>query len=166
MQVQAIQIPTYLCTPRDRFTCVCLPLPSLSPPFPFFPWLFTAHTGEDGKGIHHLAPHGWYTSNTLRVSQLTPSQTFHFVVQRARHGAHDGSHKWKPTPAGPRCYSLFLVSPSDCAELGRTTDGQLDGASSISDAGFSYPEDRSHFCANPSSLCGRPRISDSAATVN
>lgn len=45
-------------------------------------------------------PHGPYTSNTLRVSQLTPSQTFHFVVQRARHSAHDGSHKWKPSPVG------------------------------------------------------------------
>lgn len=56
--------------------------------------------------IHHLA-HRPYTSNTLRVSQLTPSQTFHFVVQRARHGA-----RWFPQVGAfaVRCYSLFLVS--------------------------------------------------------
>lgn len=56
--------------------------------------------------IHHLA-RATYTSNTLQVSQLTPSQTFHFVVQRARHGA-----RWFPQVGAftVRCYSLFLVS--------------------------------------------------------
>lgn len=66
--------------------------------------------GSPGKRsrleIHHLA-RATYTSNTLQVSQLTPSQTFHFVVQRARHGA-----RWFPQVGAftVRCYSLFLVS--------------------------------------------------------
>lgn len=80
------------------------------------------HGRGDGRGIHHLAPHGRYTSNTLRVSQLTPSQTFHFVVQRARHGAHDGSHKWKPSPAGPmlQFVSCFHGGTSAGRERGTT----------------------------------------------
>lgn len=91
-------------------------------------------------------PHGPYTSNTLRVSQLTPSQTFHFVVQRARHGAHDGSHKWKPSPVGSDATVCF--SFPRWAEMGNRTLG----ANSVSGADFSYPEDRSHFCADPSGL--------------
>lgn len=74
--------------------------------------------GSPGKRsrleIHHLA-RATYTSNTLQVSQLTPSQTFHFVVQRARHGA-----RWFPQVGAftVRCYSLFLVSKVHGGEMG------------------------------------------------
>lgn len=172
-QVQAIRIPnipTHTPRPLHVRTCVLslsfsLSLyPSIYLSISFFPRLFTVHMGEDGRGIHHLAPHGRYTSNTLRVSQLTPSQTFHFVVQRARHGAHDGSHKWKPTPAGPRCYSLFLVSPHrsaprwDAQRTGNRTARRAHRtrASRIRKIALI-------FARTPPSLCGRPRISDSAS---
>jgi hypothetical protein len=119
--------------------------------------LFMVYIGEDGRGIHHLAPHGRYTSNTLRVSQLTPSQTFHFVVQRARHGVHDGSHKWKPSLADPM---LQFVS---CFHGGPRWDARARARASARTRGAhpwapSYPEDRSHFCANASGpLNNRPR---------
>lgn len=89
--------------------------------------------GSPGKRsrleIHHLA-RATYTSNTLQVSQLTPSQTFHFVVQRARHGA-----RWFPQVGAftVRCYSLFLVSKVH----GRESDGMGIGQKSMDTHGSS-----------------------------
>jgi len=140
-----------------RFCISFSPFPSLSLSLSSLVAFHGTHGRRDGRGIHHLAPHGRYTSNTLRVSQLTPSQTFHFVVQRARHGAHDGSHKWKPH-AGRSDATVCFLFPWR-AEAGRERNSPR-GAHPRT---ISYPEDRSHFCANPAGV--RDRISDSASSA-